>query len=92
MPAPNRTSTAEVESVARVPIGELADPANRMTVKHRLGFDAPAFEVAGMLVWGFTAGILNRLIKLGGWERPWDVERTVPMPLVGTPFEPRRAD
>ena len=24
-----------------------------------------------MLVWGFTAGLLDRLLHLGGWERPW---------------------
>jgi 8-oxo-dGTP pyrophosphatase MutT (NUDIX family) len=85
-------STSEVESVARVPIDDLANPANRMRVKHRLGFDAPAFEVAGMLVWGFTAGILDRLIRLGGWEQAWDRDRMVPMPTTGTPFAPERTE
>jgi hypothetical protein len=25
-----------------------------------------------MLVWGFTAMILDRLLAIGGWERPWN--------------------
>jgi hypothetical protein len=25
-----------------------------------------------MLIWGFTATIVDRLLALGGWERPWD--------------------
>jgi hypothetical protein len=40
-----------------------------------------------MLVWGFTAGILDQLLRLGGWEQPWDRDRTVPMPVAGTIFE-----
>jgi hypothetical protein len=33
-----------------------------------------------MLVWGFTAGLLDRLLHLAGWERPWDVARVEPLP------------
>jgi 8-oxo-dGTP pyrophosphatase MutT (NUDIX family) len=73
-------SPSEVASVARVPIAELVDPANRVIVRHRLGFEAPGFQVAGMLVWGFTAGVLDRLLRLGGWEREWDRTVVVPMP------------
>jgi len=71
----------EVAAVARVPIAALADPANRVMVSHPLRFDSPGFEVAGMLVWGFTAGILDQLLRLGGWERPWDRTVTVPFPI-----------
>ena len=66
---------AEVAAVARVPLAELADPANRLRVTHPSGFLGPAFEVGGMLVWGFTAGLTDRLLALGGWERPWDTSR-----------------
>lgn len=62
----------EVASVARVPVADLVDPANRRRVRHPSGQLGPAFVVADMLVWGFTAGILDRLLALGGWERPWD--------------------
>ncbi|GEL18416.1 NUDIX hydrolase [Pseudonocardia asaccharolytica] len=66
---------AETARVVRVPIEELADPANRLTVHHPSGFVGPAFNVAGLLVWGFTGGILSALLQLGGWERPWDPSR-----------------
>jgi 8-oxo-dGTP pyrophosphatase MutT (NUDIX family) len=71
----------EVAAVSRVAIADLADPANRVTVKHPLGYASPAFNVAGMLVWGFTGGVLDRLIKLGGWEQDWDRESYVPFPI-----------
>jgi 8-oxo-dGTP pyrophosphatase MutT (NUDIX family) len=73
---------AEAETVARVPIAELADPANRLTVRHPIGLESPAFRVADMLVWGFTAGVLSWLIALAGWERDWDRSVVVPVPGV----------
>jgi 8-oxo-dGTP pyrophosphatase MutT (NUDIX family) len=72
----------EIASVSRVSLADLADPANRVMVKHRLGYASPGFKVAGMLVWGFTAGILDRLLRLGGWEQDWDREVVLPMPVV----------
>lgn len=72
----------EVAAVSRVALDDLANPANRVMVKHRLGYASPGFLVAGMLVWGFTAGILDRLLRLGGWERDWDREVVLPMPVV----------
>ena len=62
----------EIASVARVPIADLADPANRFQVRHPSGYTGPAFAVAGMIVWGFTAGLLSLLLELGGWAQPWD--------------------
>ncbi|WP_298863165.1 CoA pyrophosphatase [uncultured Microbacterium sp.] len=73
---------AETVEVFRMPVARLLDPANRYTsVLHRDGFTykAPAFEVDGTVVWGFTAGILNALFDATGWALPWDpaVERPV---------------
>ncbi len=62
----------EVASVHRVPLAELLDPANRYRVSHPSGWLGPAFDVAGLFVWGFTAGLLDRLMRLAGWEQPWD--------------------
>jgi 8-oxo-dGTP pyrophosphatase MutT (NUDIX family) len=70
----------EVAAVARVPVAQLVDPANRLQIQHPSGFLGPAFEVADMLVWGFTAGVLDRLLALAGWERPWDRERVEELP------------
>lgn len=67
---------AEVAAVARVPIAELVDPANRLRVRHPSGWLGPGFEVRDLLVWGFTAGLLDRLLAFGGWEQPWDTSRS----------------
>lgn len=63
---------AEIAAVVRVPVADLADPENRVTVRAPSGHLGPAFRVAGLVVWGFTALVLDRLLALGGWERPWE--------------------
>jgi 8-oxo-dGTP pyrophosphatase MutT (NUDIX family) len=71
----------EVTAVARVPVAELADPAHRLTIRlPSSGAAGPAFRVGGMLVWGFTATVVDQLLALGGWEVPWDVSRTEDLP------------
>lgn len=75
---------AEVAHVARLPIAELVDPANRLRVRHPSGWIGPAFEARGMLVWGFTAGVLAALLKMAGWERPWPRDRVLDLPPVGS--------
>ena len=30
-----------------------------------------------LLIWGFTAGLVNNLLALGGWERPWDAAMVI---------------
>jgi 8-oxo-dGTP pyrophosphatase MutT (NUDIX family) len=67
----------ETASVVRVPIAALADPANRLQVHHPSGHTGPAFAVAGLLVWGFTGGLLSALLDRGGWARSWDTTRVV---------------
>lgn len=66
---------AETAIVARVPVQDLVDPANRGRVRHPSGFVGPAFQVADLLVWGFTAGLVDAMISLGGWAVPWEPER-----------------
>ena len=71
---------AEVAAVHRVPLTELTDPGNRVRVQHPSGFVGPAFTVRGMLVWGFTAGLLDQILAFGGWAGPWDQGRLLPLP------------
>jgi 8-oxo-dGTP pyrophosphatase MutT (NUDIX family) len=73
---------AEVAAVALVPIAELADPENRFVVTHPSGWLGPGFEAGGLFVWGFTAGLLDRLLEFGGWARPWDNSRRRPIPQL----------
>ncbi|MCX5068075.1 CoA pyrophosphatase [Micromonospora lupini] len=74
---------AEVAHVARLPVRELVDPANRLRVRHPSGWVGPAFSARGMLVWGFTAGVLATLLEMGGWARPWSPGRLVELPPTG---------
>lgn len=78
------TDPAETVDVFRVPVADLVDPANRVTATlthvgrtHR----GPAFEAGGVLVWGFTAYVLDRVLDALGWAVPWDASRTVPAPV-----------
>lgn len=64
----------ETARVVRAPLAELADPANRFSVTGPSGFVGPGFSVDGLLVWGFTGGLLAALLDLGGWARPWDTD------------------
>jgi 8-oxo-dGTP pyrophosphatase MutT (NUDIX family) len=68
---------AETAHVFTVPVSELTDPANRAMAVHPSGYTGPAFCLGPALVWGFTAGVIDRLLHYAGWERPWDRERRV---------------
>jgi 8-oxo-dGTP pyrophosphatase MutT (NUDIX family) len=70
----------EVTAAVRVRLADLADPANRLRVRHPSGSAGPAFRLHGMLVWGFTAILVDWLLALGGWERPWDTGDTEDLP------------
>lgn len=70
---------AETARVFRVPVADLTDPANRALLVHPSGYRGPAFLVEGALVWGFTAGLIDKILQFSGWERPWDRSKTVPL-------------
>jgi 8-oxo-dGTP pyrophosphatase MutT (NUDIX family) len=68
---------AEVAAVERISVSELADPKTRVTVRGPSGYLGPGFRVKGMLIWGFTAVLVDRLLALAGWERPWDTAKVI---------------
>jgi 8-oxo-dGTP pyrophosphatase MutT (NUDIX family) len=70
----------EVASVWMVPVGDLVDPDHRAQVRHPSGYTGPAFDVAGHLIWGLTAHLLNSVLDLAGWQQPWDRTRIVEIP------------
>lgn len=70
---------AEVASVHRIALAEFSDPAHRCRVLHPSGYVGPAFEVDGLLVWGFTAGLISGILEHTGWSQPWDETRMVPL-------------
>ncbi|MFB8026963.1 NUDIX hydrolase [Streptomyces sp. NPDC056465] len=65
----------EIVSVHRVPLTDLADPAARLLVRLPDGFLSPGFLARNVFVWGFTAALTACLLRLGGWELPWDTDR-----------------
>jgi 8-oxo-dGTP pyrophosphatase MutT (NUDIX family) len=67
----------EVAAVERVSVSELADPAARLMVRGPSGFMTPAFQVRKMLIWGLTGVLVDRLLGLAGWERPWDASKVM---------------
>jgi 8-oxo-dGTP pyrophosphatase MutT (NUDIX family) len=74
---------AEVAAVERVTVAELADPATRVMLRFPGGRTGPAFQVKNMLIWGFTGALVDQLLALGGWEKPWDRTAFVETPLPG---------
>lgn len=71
---------AEVASVARVPVADLADPRHRLMIRYPSGQAGPAFQAGGMLIWGFTALVIDGLLTMGGWARAWDATSVVDLP------------
>jgi 8-oxo-dGTP pyrophosphatase MutT (NUDIX family) len=78
----------EVHAVLRVPLEELLDPRHRVTVVHPLGYSSPGFLIGDdkdLILWGFTAGLINKLFDHVGLTRPWDasVEQELPDYMFG---------
>ncbi|MFI6941269.1 NUDIX hydrolase [Streptomyces sp. NPDC050418] len=70
---------AETARVFTVPVAHLTDTAYRVTSVHPRGHEGPAFLVDEALVWGFTAGLIDRILHYAGWELPWDRTKQVPL-------------
>ena len=49
-------------------------------MRHPSGYTGPAFEVGRHLIWGLTAHLLDGVLDLAGWQRPWDRTRELPIP------------
>jgi 8-oxo-dGTP pyrophosphatase MutT (NUDIX family) len=70
----------EVAAVERIGVADLADPVNRLMMRFPGGRSGPAFRIGPMLIWGFTALLTDRLLALGGFERPWDASTIRALP------------
>jgi 8-oxo-dGTP pyrophosphatase MutT (NUDIX family) len=80
-PAPvHAGADGEITAAIRARLADLADPANRLTARHPSGTAGPAFRVHGMLIWGFTAALVDRLLALAGWEVSWDTAHEEDLP------------
>jgi 8-oxo-dGTP pyrophosphatase MutT (NUDIX family) len=80
-PSPVRAvDPREVASLHLVSVAELTDPAGRVQVRHPSGYTGPGFQVRGMLIWGLTAYLIDAVLSLAGWQRPWDQSRMATIP------------
>ncbi|NLG23480.1 MAG: CoA pyrophosphatase [Actinomycetales bacterium] len=82
-PVPGRAWVRDQREVARVlqvPVSDLVDPVNRFRVGHPGGWVGPAFQAEDLVVWGFTALLLDGILRLSGWEVPWDESDVRPVP------------
>jgi 8-oxo-dGTP pyrophosphatase MutT (NUDIX family) len=70
----------EAAALHIVPVAELADPRLRVQVQHPSGYTGPAFQVRGLLIWGLTAHVVDGVLSLAGWQRPWDKTRLATIP------------
>lgn len=69
----------EVAAVHTIPIADLVDPEVRWTAVHG-PHRTPAFDLHGVFIWGFTGILTDVVLRLGGWELPWDASRERPVP------------
>jgi 8-oxo-dGTP pyrophosphatase MutT (NUDIX family) len=85
---------AEVHAVFRVPLAELLDPTHRISVRHPSGWTGPGFLIGpdhDLVLWGFTAGIISRLLDFLGWTRAWDARVVRDLPAYMLQGGPRPA-
>ena len=73
--------------VLRSPIEHLINPANRVRVRHPSGYVGAGFIFNDLVIWGFTGGLLDRIIALAGWEQPWDQSNMVDVDESREPFD-----
>ena len=85
--------TNESALIARVPVRDLLNPANRHTAyvkRGRITHKTPAFEVmhssgdarVEFTVWGFTAIVLDKIFDALAWTVPWDDSVLKPAPAL----------
>ncbi len=76
-PGPVRAvDPGETARVARVNLRQMLLPENRFQVSRSvLGgtlYKGPAFFVDGLLIWGFTGGLIAAISEAAGWDVEWD--------------------
>lgn len=76
-------SPDEVHAIWRTPIADLLDSRHRTSIRHPSGWVGPGFLIGSdkdVVLWGFTAGIIDRLFDFVGWSQPWDQTRVRDLP------------
>lgn len=72
--------TVEVGAIHLLRVGDLVNPANRVTWRLPMGYRGPAFVVGDLFIWGFTGHLIDGLLQVAGWGEPWDERRSTLVP------------
>lgn len=73
-------SPAEVSRIHRISVRDLASSEVRCLAQSHHGYRGPGFVWDDVMVWGFTALLVDALLKLGEWYEPWNRRRIVDVP------------
>jgi 8-oxo-dGTP pyrophosphatase MutT (NUDIX family) len=71
--------TTEVAAVHRIDVATLIEPENRRTAVFGQ-YSGPAFVAQDLFIWGFTATLVDYVLDLAGWAKPWDKTWTSEVP------------
>lgn len=71
---------AETGAVHSYRISELTSREARVMGRHPLGFEGPAFMMGDEFIWGLTGHLVDWVLDLAGWAKPWDRFRIVDVP------------
>lgn len=71
---------AETGAVHGFGVSALSSAEVRVTGHHPSGFEGPAFVLGDQFIWGLTAHLVDWVLELGGWARPWDRGRVADIP------------
>ena len=78
---PHVVDEREVDSVFVPKLTQLAAPEIRcMATIPGHPYKGPAFMLGDAFVWGFTAHLLDGLLKVGGWEKKWNEGNRIEVP------------
>lgn len=81
---------AEVARILSADVDAMLDPAHRFTVVAPDRYRGPGFEVGGLVVWGFTANLVDHVMELAGVAPAWDGRRQRPLPdYLASAYWPR---
>lgn len=71
---------AETGAVHRYRVSQLVSAEVRVTARHPIGFTGPGFGFGDQFIWGLTALLVDWVLDLGGWARPWNLDHIVDIP------------
>ncbi len=72
---------SEVADIHWIRVSELVAESNRGTWSFGSEHSGPAFVCGEVVIWGFTAMLVDGLLELAGWSQPWNADKHVEIPL-----------